>query len=79
MWKDSIKAISEFLADEPRGELWYAHADMIPASDKPIYGALDPFFPAVLALSDDTGAPGGCRTVDEDVAAARHRPRRINY
>ena len=28
MWKDSIKAINEFLADEPRGELWYGHADM---------------------------------------------------
>jgi mannosidase alpha-like ER degradation enhancer 2 len=54
MWKDSIKAINEFLADEPRGELWYGHADMNTGErTKPMYGALDAFFPAVLALSDD--------------------------
>jgi mannosidase alpha-like ER degradation enhancer 2 len=56
MWKDSIKAINLFLADEPRGELWYGHADMNSGErTKPIYGALDAFFPAVLALGDEIG------------------------
>jgi mannosidase alpha-like ER degradation enhancer 2 len=56
MWKESIKAINEFLADEPRGELWYGHADMNTGKrTKSMYGALDAFFPAVLALSDDIG------------------------
>jgi len=56
MWKDSIKAINEFLADEVRGELWYGHADMNTGErTTPTYGALDAFFPAVLALSDDIG------------------------
>ena len=36
------------------GELWYGHADMnTGARTKTIYGALDAFFPAVLALSGD--------------------------
>jgi mannosidase alpha-like ER degradation enhancer 2 len=35
-------------------ELWYGHADMVTGKrTKTIYGALDAFFPAVLALSDD--------------------------
>jgi mannosidase alpha-like ER degradation enhancer 2 len=54
MWNDSIRAINFYLADEVRGELWYGHADMDTgkrtASD---YGALDAFFPAVLAFSGD--------------------------
>lgn len=54
MWKASIPAVDEYLADEVRGELWYGHADMDSgkrtASD---YGALDAFFPALLALSGD--------------------------
>ena len=36
------------------GELWYGHADMNSGvRTKTIYGALDAFFPAVLALSGD--------------------------
>jgi mannosidase alpha-like ER degradation enhancer 2 len=35
-------------------ELWYGHADMVTGKrTKTIYGALDAFFPAVLALSND--------------------------
>jgi mannosidase alpha-like ER degradation enhancer 2 len=35
-------------------ELWYGHADMLSGKrTATIYGALDAFFPAVLALSDD--------------------------
>src|SRR5712692_3302970 len=61
MWLDSIAAINKYLADEvdrqPRLnelELWYGHADMnIGQRTAPSYGALDAFFPAVLALSGD--------------------------
>jgi mannosidase alpha-like ER degradation enhancer 2 len=54
MWEDSIAAIDKNLADEPRGELWYGHADMTTGKrTETTYGALDAFFPAVLALSGD--------------------------
>ena len=62
MWLDSITAINKYLADDvdrgsPRGfrrELWYGHADMKTGKRTlPAYGALDAFFPAVLALSGD--------------------------
>ena len=62
MWLDSIAAINKYLADEvDRGssrraewELWYGHADMSTGKrTTPAYGALDAFFPAVLALSGD--------------------------
>ena len=58
MWDDSITAINKYLADEFRGELgtelWYGHADMNTGARRATtYGALDAFFPAVLALSGD--------------------------
>jgi len=54
MWNDSIKAINKYLADEYQEELWYAHADMSTGARRATtYGALDAFFPAVLALSGD--------------------------
>jgi mannosidase alpha-like ER degradation enhancer 2 len=54
MWTDSIKAINKYLADEYKGELWYGHADMNSGARRATtYGALDAFFPAVLALSGD--------------------------
>lgn len=54
MWEDSIVAINKYLADEVRGELWYGHADMNTGKRKDTtYGALDAFFPAVLALGGD--------------------------
>jgi len=61
MWQDSIAAINKYLADDiDRGagryelELWYGHADMnTGARTTTTYGALDAFFPAVLALSGD--------------------------
>jgi mannosidase alpha-like ER degradation enhancer 2 len=60
MWLDSIAAINKYLADEiDRGppatrltQLWYGHADMNTGKrTATTYGALDAFFPAVLALS----------------------------
>ncbi len=54
MWNASIPAVHKYLADETRGELWYGHADMQTGKrTKTIYGALDAFFPALLALSGD--------------------------
>jgi glycosyl hydrolase family 47 len=58
MWTESIAAINKYLADEKRndfgGELWYGHADMNTGVRRATtYGALDAFFPAVLALSGD--------------------------
>ncbi|MEP7038525.1 MAG: glycoside hydrolase family 47 protein [Acidobacteriota bacterium] len=54
MWQESIKAINKYNADEVRGELWYGHADMNTGKrTATTYGALDAFFPAILALSGD--------------------------
>jgi len=58
MWNESITAINKYLADELHGEyevqLWYGHADMNTGARRATtYGALDAFFPAVLALSGD--------------------------
>lgn len=58
MWDTSITAINKYLADEWRSdagvELWYGHADMNTGARRATtYGALDAFFPAVLALSGD--------------------------
>jgi mannosidase alpha-like ER degradation enhancer 2 len=58
MWADSIQAINQYLRDETKGgmkpELWYGHADMNTGKrTATAYGALDAFFPAVLALSGD--------------------------
>src|SRR6266581_2087983 len=54
MWEASIPAVNKYLADEIGGELWYGHADMRTGKrTEATYGALDAFFPALLALSGD--------------------------
>jgi len=54
MWEASISAVNKYLADEIRGGLWYGHADMRTGKrTKTEYGALDAFFPALLAFSGD--------------------------
>lgn len=54
MYDDSIVAVNKYLADEVRGELWYGHADMFTGKrGATTFGALDAFFPAVLALGGD--------------------------
>lgn len=54
MWDESIVAINKYLQDDWKGELWYGHADMNTGARRATtYGALDAFFPAVLALSGD--------------------------
>ncbi len=57
MWQASLTAINRHLADEVRGELWYGHANMNTGRRTDTqYGALDAFFPAVLAHSGHTAA-----------------------
>lgn len=52
MWENSIKAINTYLTDSTESGLWYGHADMITGKrTRTNFGALDAFFPAVLALS----------------------------
>lgn len=54
MWKESIPAVNKYLADETDSSLWYGYSDM--KTGKRVatkFGALDAFFPAVLALSGD--------------------------
>jgi mannosidase alpha-like ER degradation enhancer 2 len=54
MWLTHIRAINKHLADDTGAELWYGHADMDSGRRAATtYGALDAFFPAVLALSGD--------------------------
>lgn len=55
MWDESIVAVNKYLADEVRDkELWYGHADMNTGKrTRTTYGALDAFFPGVLALGGD--------------------------
>jgi len=54
MWNASIPVINKYLADDIGGELWYGHADMRTGMrTETTYGALDAFFPALLALSGD--------------------------
>ena len=54
IWRHHIAAIHTHLADESEGQLWYKHIDMNTGHEiAPHFGALDAFFPAVLALSGD--------------------------
>lgn len=55
IWDDSIPAVNRYLADEVReGELWYGIADMETGKrTETLYGALDAFMPALLALGGD--------------------------
>jgi len=54
MWNTSIPAVHKYLADESTGALWYGHADMLTGQrSDTTYGALDAFFPALLALAGD--------------------------
>jgi mannosidase alpha-like ER degradation enhancer 2 len=58
MWEASLTGINQHLRDQTKGrmkpELWYGHADMnTGVRTETTYGALDAFFPAVLALSGD--------------------------
>lgn len=54
MWDTSIAAVDRHVADEVRGQLWYGHVNMwTGARAATRYGALDAFFPGLLAFSGD--------------------------
>lgn len=54
MWKSSVAAADRYLADERDGQLWFGHADMRTGKrTATVWGALDAFFPGLLALSGD--------------------------
>ena len=54
MWEASVKAVNKYLADNTRTGLWYGQADMNTGKRLSTqYGALDAFFPAVLARAGD--------------------------
>jgi ER degradation enhancer, mannosidase alpha-like 2 len=54
MWRTSIAAANTYYFDEVDGALWVGHVDMHSGDRlKPQYGALDAFFPGLLALSGD--------------------------
>jgi mannosidase alpha-like ER degradation enhancer 2 len=57
MWDSSKAALNKYLADSVPSGLWYGHADMNTGKrTNTWFGALDAFFPAVLALSGDVHA-----------------------
>ena len=54
MWKESIAAVNKYLSDDTKTGFWYGSVDMNTGERlATVYGALDAFFPAVLALSGD--------------------------
>jgi mannosidase alpha-like ER degradation enhancer 2 len=54
MWQTSIVAVNKYLSDMAGSALWYGHADMRKGErTATTFGALEAFFPAVLALSGD--------------------------
>jgi mannosidase alpha-like ER degradation enhancer 2 len=54
MWENSIKAINSYLADSTDSGFWYGLADMNTGElTLTHFGALQAFFPAVLALGGD--------------------------
>jgi mannosidase alpha-like ER degradation enhancer 2 len=54
MWEISISAINKYLPDQMESGFWYGRVDMDTGErTHPYFGALDAFFPAVLALGGD--------------------------
>ncbi|MCU1308986.1 MAG: glycoside hydrolase family 47 protein [Candidatus Angelobacter sp.] len=54
MWQSSIAALNKYVADDTTNGLWYGTVDMNTGARMAThFGALDAFFPAVLALGGD--------------------------
>jgi mannosidase alpha-like ER degradation enhancer 2 len=54
MWKSTVESVNKYLADTKLGELWYSQVDMNTGKRVSThYGALDAFFPAVLARANE--------------------------
>lgn len=56
MWRASVAAVNKHIADQANGHLWYGTVDMNTGKRMATtFGSLQAFFPAVLAMSGDTG------------------------
>jgi len=54
MWRSSIEAVNKYVADDGPAGLWYGEVNMnTGARVGTVFGSLDAFFPATLALSGD--------------------------
>jgi mannosidase alpha-like ER degradation enhancer 2 len=54
MWKDGVRALNTYVADDSAGALWYGQVDMTTGKRTATeYGALHAFLPGVLALGGD--------------------------
>jgi mannosidase alpha-like ER degradation enhancer 2 len=54
MWESTINAVNKYLADDEKSGFWYGQADIYTGTRTTHeYGALDAFFPALLALGGD--------------------------
>lgn len=54
MWKTSIRAVNEYLPEQTESGFWYGRVDMrTGARTGTLFGSLEAFFPAVLALGGD--------------------------
>jgi mannosidase alpha-like ER degradation enhancer 2 len=54
MWLASAGPLNSYIADSSAGGLWYGHADMVTGKrTATLFGSLDAFLPALLALSGD--------------------------
>ncbi len=54
MWEESIAAVKRYVADESGGTLWYGEVDLDTGRRTGTeFGALEAFFPALLALGGD--------------------------
>jgi len=59
MWRVSIAALNQYVADECPTGFWYGHVDMNSGKrTATCFGALDAFFPGLLALSGDLDRAG---------------------
>ncbi|HEV8139476.1 MAG TPA: glycoside hydrolase family 47 protein [Pyrinomonadaceae bacterium] len=91
MWNDSIAAINKYLEAKvtrkialdggETTELWYGHADMNSGKrTASTYGALDAFFPAVLALSGDRDRAGRLQYSSFKMWSLHHiEPEELDY
>ena len=81
MWKTSVAALNKYVADDVRGELWYGHVDMDTGKRiAPLYGALDAFFAAELALSGDRKRARGLQDSSNRMwNLAGVEPEELNY
>ena len=59
MWSTSIRAVNRYVADRRAFGLFYGHVDMNSGRFRaPLFGALEAYFPAVLALDGELGRAG---------------------